>query len=369
MRVLHILEATEGGTRRHILDLLPALNTRGIACSLVYSAVRNPAFREDAECLNYKNCETHEIAMGHSWQRLGDGKALLVLRAHLKANRYDVIHCHSSNAGLLGRLANASCKGSTPLVYTPHYIAFAAGLPIPQRRAARWFEKILAPKTDAFIAVSKHEIFLFQRARLLRNHNSQVIYNGVDAESFIHHSSLSTHHFVIGCFGRLTRQKNQQLLIRALPRITREIPNVRLRLIGAGEDEKKLRALAMKLHVEQFIEWRGDVRDVQREYLLCDIIAQPSRWEGCSYALLEAAASGRAIVASTAGGNPEVIGDAGILLPSRNSQVWAQNIVDLARDESNRIVLGNAARERALSQFRLETMVEKTIAVYQKVMP
>lgn len=370
MRVLHILEATGGGTRRHILDLLPALQARGVSSSLIYSPLRNPAFREDAAYLQSNNCQTHEIAMGRSWQRASDVKALRALHAHLKTHRYDIIHCHSSNAGVLGRFANTFQSRSTPVVYTPHYIAFAAGLPIPQRRAARWLEKILVPQTDYFIAVSKHEYSVLQRARLLKNNNASVIHNGVDAASFLHPSSFNLHPspLVVGCFGRLTPQKNQQILIRALPRIAREFPDVRLRLFGDGEDENTLRALAAKLKVESLIEWRGDVREVQAEYSACDIIAQPSRWEGCSYALLEAAAAGRAIVASNVGGNPEVIGEAGVLLPAFEAQLWAQNIIDLARDKDRVKILGKAAKERVASQFRLETMVEKTIAVYERVL-
>lgn len=366
MRVLHILEATSGGTRQHILDLLPALQARGISNSLIYSPSRNAAFREDAAWLESKNCQTHEIAMGHSWQRAGDFKALRKLHAHLKNHRYDIIHCHSSNAGLMGRLANWRQPQNIPLVYTPHYIAFAAGLPIPQRRLARWLEKLLAPQTDFFIAVSQHEYSVLQRAQLLRNHNADVIYNGVDERQFSTEFSASEF-FTIGCFGRLTAQKNQSLLVRALPIIAREIPNVRLRLVGDGEDASTLRELAAKHKVEDLIQWRGEMRDAKAEYPACDIVAQPSRWEGCSYALLEAAASGKAILASDVGGNREVVGAAGVLRPSRDANLWAQNIVSLARDRSRREALGHAARARAASQFRLETMIEKTIAVYERV--
>ena len=367
MRVLHILEATGGGTRRHVLDLLPALQTRGISNTLIYSGSRNPAFREDAAFLESNNCETTEIAMGHSWQRLGDAVALRALRTHLKNHRYDVIHCHSSNAGLLGRLANFSRRRSTPVVYTPHYIAFAAGLPFPQRRAARWLEKLLAHQTDYYIAVSRHEYSVIQRARLLRNQNAEVIYNGVEVAPFSQQVS-AMEEFRIGCFGRLTSQKNQSLLIRALPLIAREIPHVRMRLVGDGEDRSTLRALAESLKVNHLIEWRGEIRNVSLEYSACQLVAQPSRWEGCSYALLEAAAAARAIVASTAGGNPEVIGDAGVLLPACDARLWAQNILELARDDSRRMFLGNAARERVAAQFRLQTMVEKTIAVYERIL-
>ena len=367
MRILHILEATGGGTRRHILDLLPSLQSRGISCSLIYSPLRHAAFREDARFLESKGCETGEIAMGHSWQRAGDAKALIALHAHLKTHRYDLIHCHSSNAGLLGRLANFAQLRRTPVVYTPHYIAFAAGLPIPQRRAARWLEKMLAHQTDQYIAVSRHEHSILERARLLKNRNAEVIYNGVDASQFSR-DSIPSEFFRIGCFGRLTAQKNQAVLIRALPMIAGQVPYVRLCLVGDGEDEGALRALATKLKVESLIEWRGEVRDVHAEYAACDIIVQPSRWEGCSYALLEAAAAGRAIIASGAGGNPEVLGEAGVLLPPSGAKAWAQNIIALAGDEKRRTVLRTAAHERIASQFRLETMVEKTITVYERVL-
>lgn len=367
MRVLHILEATSGGTRQHILDLLPALQARGIANSLIYSSLRNPAFREDATRLQSKSCETYEIAMGRSWQRAVDRKALVDLRAHLKNHRYDIIHCHSSNAGLMGRLANWRQRRSTPLVYTPHYIAFAAGLPIPQRRMARWLEKILAPQTSFYIAVSQHEYSVMQRAKLLRNRNAELIYNGVDASQFSTDFSASEF-FTIGCFGRLTAQKNQSLLLRALPIIAREIPNVRLRLVGDGEDASTLRALSAKLQVENLIQWRGEVRDAKAEYSACDLIAQPSRWEGCSYALLEASASGKAIIASDIGGNREVVGPAGVLLPARNANLWAQNIVSLSHNAGQREALGHAARARVASRFQLQTMVEKTINIYQRVL-
>src|SRR5690606_1128295 len=100
--------------------------------------------------------------------------------------------------------------------------------------------------------------------------------------------------FVIGCFGRLTAQKNQQLLIRALPLVACGIPDVRLQLVGDGEDASTLRSLAARLQVDGRIEWLGDRSDVEAEYSSCDLIAQPSRWEGCSYALLEAMASRKA---------------------------------------------------------------------------
>jgi glycosyltransferase involved in cell wall biosynthesis len=368
MQILHILEATGGGTRRHILDLLPALQQRGARCSLLYSPRRNPHFAEDAKFLQSKNIETHPVVMGHGFQRAADAGALREIFTHLKTQRPDVIHCHSSEAGVLGRIANALQNRKTPLVYTPHCIALDAGLPAPQRRAARTIEKLLARQTTHFIAVSQHELAVLRRSRLLQHNNAAVIYNGINVSSFSCASRLAPLAPTIGCFGRLARQKNQQLLLRALPKIARAIPDVELKFVGDGEDGSTLRAFAEKLKCNDRVRFCGEVREPQNEYFDCTLVAQPSRWEGCSYAILEAMACGKAVVASTRGGNPEVVGDAGVLLPAHEERLWAQTLIELLRDEKKREELGVAARERVALQFRLETMVEKTLQVYQRVL-
>jgi glycosyltransferase involved in cell wall biosynthesis len=369
MKALHILEATEGGTRRHVLDLLPALQDRGVRCALVYSAERNPDFRRDAAFLQSKNIETNEIPMGHRWARSGDGEALRVLHAHLKAHRYDVIHCHSSNAGLLGRLANTFQKQKAPLVYTPHYVAFAAGLPRLQRRVALYLEKLLSPQSSHTVAVSQHEYSLLRRVLNIESRRISLIHNGIGAWPLRNpQSEIRNPKSEIGCFGRLTAQKNQSTLIRALPAIARTIPDVRLKLVGSGEDESTLRALAASLGCDDRVDFRGEVRDPYTEYFGCDIVAQPSRWEGCSYAILEAMTAGRAVVASTAGGNGEVLGAAGVLLPARDVAAWAREITALAHDAARREALGEAARERVAAHLSLDKMVGKTAGVYERVL-
>ncbi len=368
MRILHILEATGGGTRRHVLDLLPQLQRRGAACSLLYSSLRNPHFRDDAAALEKTGIATHEITMGHGYRRGGDAAALAAVHTHLKTYEYDLIHCHSSNAGLLGRIANRCSPRPLPTVYTPHYIALAAGLPPLQRRAARWFEKLLAPHTTHYIAVSHHERAILQRARLLSANNATVIHNGVAANTFSVHDTQPASGPTIGCFGRLTAQKNQQLLLHLLPQLAREFPQVQLLLVGDGENEPLLRSQAKRLNCENQVIFRTDRREAWPDFAECDVVALPSRWEGCSYALLEAMACGKAIVASNRGGNPEVLGKTGLLLPAHELNEWQHAITQLLRDPRRRQSLGTAARERVGHYFRLEAMVEKTLQVYQRIL-
>ena len=369
MKILHILEATQGGTRRHVLDLLPALVARGVACDLVYSPDRHPPFRHDAEWLRARGVNCFEMHMARGWGGKRDAATLLALRAHLKTHRYDAMHCHSTKAGFLGRLV---APRRLPVVYTPHCIAFDTSLPRAQRRAARVVEKLLAPRTRHFIAVSRHEARIIYRVRLCDASRLSVIYNGVDLNEFDHLTTSPPHHpttsppFIIGCFGRLTRQKYQAALLCALPALRRAVPEAHLLLVGSGEDEARLRALAEKLHVSKAVTFAGEIEEARPLYADCHIVAQPSRWEGCPYSILEAMAARRATVATAVGGVPEVLTpETGIVYHPTRPDVLAEHLVALAQGDAWREKLGQAARRRIEEHFEASRMVAATARVYE----
>lgn len=389
MKILHILEATGGGTRRHALDLLPALQARGLACDFIASPARDPHFARDTAELQARGVIVHEVAMTRGFDPRCDAAALRHITVHLRRHHYDIVHCHSTKAGLLGRLARLFAAPRPPLVYTPHCPAFDTGLPAAQRHTARWMEALLVPLTAHFIAVSRHEQAVLRRALLAPRTQSEsgqredrvsVIHNGIDVAvldalpvASRTALGLDENDFVIGCFGRLTAQKNQAALIRALPAVLRHVPRTRLLLVGGGEDEGALRRLAHRLHVSKCIAWAGEVAEARPFYALCDIVAQPSRWEGCPYSILEAMAARRAIVAAPVGGVPELLRPArgemcGVLIKAWRAAQWAEGLVALACADHERTRLGEAARARVENDFRLEQMVEKTVRVYEQVM-
>lgn len=372
MRVLHILEATYGGTRRHVLDLLPALQARGILNTLIYSPWRNPDFAHDADALNQHGIRTCAVPMTRGSGGTRDFQSLRLLHEHLKTSHYDVIHCHSTKAGLLGRLVALCDARSTPIVYTPHCPAFATGLPVRQRQAARIIERILAPLTAHFIAVARWEYSVLQRYKLLRAHNCSVIYNGINMPEFDAIAGRSTQAatpgFVIGCFGRLTRQKNQEVLLRALPILHRQVPDARLLFVGGGEDAGVLRALSEQLDISHSVTWCGELEEARPLYKVCDIVVQPSRWEGCPYSILEAMAARRAVLARATGGVPELLNStSGVLFQISEPTAVADHIVSLATDSARRDSVGQAARRRVEENFRLDTMTQQTMEVYERV--
>jgi glycosyltransferase involved in cell wall biosynthesis len=339
MKVLHILEATQGGTRRHVLDLLPALKARGVACDLIYSPERYPPFRGDAEVLRSQGVNCFEVPMARGFGGRRDVAALRALRGHLKAHSYDAIHCHSTKAGFIGRLA--------------------APLRVPVAET---------PRTAHFIAVSRHEARVLRRARLCDARRLSVIYNGVDLDDFdqLQEPHKPSSALTIACFGRLTRQKNQAALLRALPLVLREIPHAKLLLVGSGEDEHHLRALAAHLHIGEAVTFAGEIEEARPLYSQCDIVAAPSRWEGCPYSILEAMAARRAVVATEVGGVGEVVTpQSGIVYHAPNA--LSEHLISLARDAAWREQMGEAARHRIENHFAAPQMVAATVAVYAQL--
>jgi glycosyltransferase involved in cell wall biosynthesis len=363
MRIVHILEATQGGTRRHVLDLLPRLVQAGHSCSLLYSLRRYAPFEADAQKLREQGVECFQVPMTNHFDLGINGRALPAIGALLRRGQPDLVHCHSTVAGLLGRLAASVAVPHVPLVYTPHCVAFDTGLGRFRRRSARLCEALLAWRTAAFVAVSSHEARLLATTIADRKRIFTVP-NGLDLAAFDalqERPRKQEGPFRIGCFGRLSQQKNQVALIRALPLLRSR--NVRLMLVGDGPLGAQWAQLAGRLGVESLIEWMGDVPEARPLYSRCAVVGQPSRWEGCPYAVLEGMAAGCAVLAAPVGGMPEMLGDVGLLCGTGPGQL-AEKLAYLAGDETARDELAAAGRRRVEEHYTVEQMCRATQNVY-----
>jgi len=372
--VLHVLEATRGGTRTHLLDLLPALSERGWACGLAYSSRRNPDFPDDARLLEARGIRTFDIAMRRG-PHPEDARAVRELVAVARGFGPCVMHAHSSKAGLIARLAAPFVRA--PIVYTPHCVAFDTSLPRVQKSLARWGEIALSPLAARFIAVSQAEAHALARVLPVPRSRITLIRNGVNLSRFppgeLSEPGQSRQHsraLTIGCFGRLSAQKNQAVLLRAFKLLRSVGANARLLLVGGGEDEAALRDLARELGLEASIEWAGEVADARPFYARCDIVALPSRWEGCPYSLLEAMAASRAVVAADLAPLREILGSgnqaAGLLCRAEPEPMLIA-LALLAGQPAGREELGQAARARIEAAFTLSRMAEETTRVYEEL--
>lgn len=162
--------------------------------------------------------------------------------------------------------------------------------------------------------------------------------------------------FVIGNVSRLTLEKGQQYLIMAMKVIRKEIPDVRLILVGDGPDREKFESLAKKEKLEDRIIFTGFVDNLDKYYSKMDIFVFPTVWNLEGFGLVMAEAMGRKIpvIASNIGPVPEVLGNnSGVLVEPGNSKAIAKEVLNLYTNEKLRVEIGQRGFERARSEYNI----------------
>jgi len=223
------------------------------------------------------------------------------------SNDYDVVHAHSYHA--FPALYAAQAKGGNKLVFTPHYTGggqtfFRNLLHIPYRFLGR---KIFE-KADKIICVSNYEKKLFANRFKIVDEKLIVTPNGLNLEEFKGLKERKKGCRAILTVARLEKYKGSQYLIKALPRLDKDII---LEIIGKGPYKGSLVELARKLDVESRVKFRQDLqkKELLQKYVDADLFVLLSTYEACSIVVLEALASGTPCILANTSGLEEWIDD------------------------------------------------------------
>ena len=172
---------------------------------------------------------------------------------------------------------------------------------------------------------------------------------------------------VVGNVAALAPHKGQRHLVAAAARVVREVPDTRVVIIGEGELREPLERQVRDLGLERHVLLAGFRTDVLGLLKTFDLFAMSSVTEGLGSAILEAMACSRAVVATRAGGIPEVVddGETGLLVAPHDEAALADALVALVRDPDRRAAMGAAGRARVVDRFSVDRMVQGTLAVYE----
>jgi glycosyltransferase involved in cell wall biosynthesis len=208
-----------------------------------------------------------------------------------------------------------------------------------------------------------------------------VIPNGVDATLFTPASKeaareqiqLSPHSLLVLFTGSLTPRKGVNILLRAFQPLAQQNPQAKLVLVGEGPERGNLLQLAKQLGVADRVVFAGAKPhpDLPAWYQACDIYVLPSWAEGLSLALLEAMASGKPVITTApALGNHDAVrpGQTGLLFERGKADELAQLLSSLAVEPDRQHSLGQAARRRVEADFTWESVAQRTLSVYNKLL-
>jgi glycosyltransferase involved in cell wall biosynthesis len=377
IKVALVLEATEGGTRRHLLDLLEGLPPERFELLAIVSVRPEGGFEADIQRLRAGGVRVEVLPMRRRPAPLADAAALFRLWRLFRRERPDVVHAHGSKGGLLGRLAGR-LAGVRRVYHTPHVYPFqwSAG---PMRRVYLAVERCLWRLSHKVVAVGPGQASVALRSRVASKGRLVIIPNGVDAGKFSAMASpenrgairrelgLADSDLAVGMVARLSPQKGCGHFLRAARLAAGQEPRAKFLLIGSGPLEHHLRMLAGQLGIGERVLFLGHRPDADRLYAALDLFVLSSLWEGLPYVILEAQASGLAVVASRIPGCAELVveGQTGFLVPLQDEAQIAARMVYLLREPERRAEMGRTARARVEKEFRLDRFLELHAQLYE----
>lgn len=180
--------------------------------------------------------------------------------------------------------------------------------------------------------------------------------------------------------GRLEERKGIHYLVDAIPKVVAAVPNVRFVILGDdtknGEGQKSVKAELMRSvqasGVESSITWidRVPLETLPSYYRSADVCVVPSVYDNSPYTCLEAMSCGKPVIGTSAGGTSEYIGKdgAGVIVPPRDAEAIARELIRLLKDEKLRQQVGQNARNRVLDQFQRKEIARQTALVYEQAM-
>jgi glycosyltransferase involved in cell wall biosynthesis len=372
IRVLHVLEATLGGTLRYLENIAAATEGTEIVFGLAYGFARADSrlspLLERARAMGWS---TYPIDMRREIGPRIDLSAFVKLQRTIGRFRPHILHCHSSKAGALGRAA-ASLQLRVPVrLYTPNALAVPLGAKYLK------IEKMLARYTDGFIAVSESERAEIIEFSLADQSAVDVVYPSIDSEYFKPSSRSHARQslgfgpgpLILGV-GRLTAQKDPASFLAIIERLRARLPEVKAVWLGSGEGEADFRervAVAGLQGVVRLVPWQHDIRGY---IAAADVLLSTSMFESFGYMVAEALSMEVPVVATDITGTCDIMrgGLSESLYPVRDYDRAVWLLSDLLQNSSKASEVGCLGRSEVKRRFTANLMRGALIRSYTKAL-
>jgi len=382
MHVVHIItRLIVGGAQENTILTCEGLHARGHQVTLI----SGPTYGPEGSLLQwvrrggYTFIQVHELCRNvHPWM---DVRAWRELTAFLRDLKPDVVHTHSSKAGILGRFAAHDARVPV-VVHTIHGMSFNRTQPWPLRNAFAWLERRAARFTNALVCVADAMAEQSVAAGIAPREKLVTVYSGMEVERFDPQCCDRTavrrawgfddEHVVVGTVARLFKRKGYEQLLPIMAEVTRREPRLRFVWVGDGAQRGLYEAKLRRLGLRHRTVLTGLVPPERIPQTLAgfDILAHTSQWEGLPRAVVQALLMRVPAVAFAIDGTPEVVKDrqTGRLVPLNDLSAFAEALIDLARDPDARARLGAAGRAVCVERFDRYRMVEQLEALYGRLL-
>lgn len=349
-----------GGAERQVCDLADQFAAKGHQVLLISMT---------GETLNRPLSTKVDLAeLNMVKTPLGFIKAYSQARRLIKQFKPDVVHSHMVHANLFARLLRLSTR-IKKMICTAHSSNEGG-------RGRMLAYRVTDGLCDLSTNVSQEAVDISVKRGAAPESRIIAMPNGIDTLRFTFNPAsraslrlqlqLANNTPLILAVGRFTEAKDYPNLLTAFNQLPIELNHVELAIIGTGEEQAKIEALAAQLGLTERVHFLGLQRNVHEWMNAADVYVMSSAWEGMPLVLLEAMACERVVVATDCGGVKEVLGECGILVLAKNSAALAQGLQQgLALSAEAAKAQGVAARARVVARYSLNAQADKWMGLYQ----
>lgn len=370
MKVVHLSECG-GGVERYLQMLIPRLRNKGIEQVLICSQ----HFVEDnfSPIIN----SIYKIHIEQSFSLAKAFRTVLCIRRILLKEKPDILYCHSSFGGTLGRLASIAipCK----IIYNPHGWSFnneEAGF--FKTRIYIWIERILAFRVSKIIAISSFEKQQALTYSICKEDKVIVIKNGLEVDKYLQRKTtnkrkelgIPSDSFVIGMVGRLTSGKSPEIFVKMARLLVDKICNTYFIIVGDGEDKEKIEMLICELNLKDHFLITGWVDNVFDYINVFDIAVLLTKWEGFGLAVAEYMLSKKPLVSTRVGGIPDIVKDGwnGLLINSIDERTAAFAVLSLYKDKELAHKLVENGYNYTIQNLDIQTTTDEHYKLFKDIL-
>ncbi len=308
-----------------------------------------------------------------------DLKAYFHMRKLLRQIKPDIVHTHSSKAGIIGRLA-AFAAGVPVIIHSVHGFSFSPFQSFLKRNIYIAAEKFVASRTTHFIFVSKDDIQIAREKKLIADNFSLIrsgfpfpkfLEKGTDTELLREKYHLAPTDFVCGVIAPFKAQKGLFHLIEIAARVIGALAGkreVRFLITGDGSLRPAIEAKLKEKNIYDYFRLPGFILDIEKTIAIFDLGISTALWEGLPQSLVQLRLKKKAIVASDIPGNREVVqnNQNGFLVQVDDYLTFSQKVITLIENEVLRTEMANFASED-FSAWNADFMVKEQESLYRRL--
>lgn len=383
MRIVHVItRLIIGGAQENTLLSCEGQLDRGHDVTLITGPPMGPegSLLERAQRYGYRVIALDE--MRRSILPTKDWSSYKRLIELLRELRPDVVHTHSSKAGILGRWA-AHRAGVPVIVHTIHGLAFTASTSPVANFAYRLLERKTAPITTRIVCVADAMRDQSVAANIGRPEQYVTVYSGMETAAYLHPPvsreevrrglGLCDEHVAVGTIARLFHLKGHDDLLDMAPRLCERHPNLRFLWVGDGllRQQFESRIAEMKLTDRFILTGLVEPSKIPQLANAMDVLVHPSRREGLARAIVQGQLAGAPAIAYDIDGNREGLlhGETGYIIPPFDQRLLAEKIEELIAEPGRCRTMGEAGRKFVLGRFDAKVMVDALEKVYADAKP